>query len=280
MGRGRWGGRSDEVPCGRAAPGIPDAGSRILLETDAAAARVLESGDTSAGSGYRRSPHRGRGAAGRSRGRLRPRPLSYRAHVRRVHHVLRAVLLVGLAAACCPPLKTSYVTPAETLGTWQSHLCEGDVQGEYRCLSRGLQGAMGGFETYFAARQKLLDDDPVTAFLVKRVDLPARAVEDAASADGLRHRMVFEESGQRFAIEFVVETLVTFRLADGTELPGRLDREMAYFLGRDRRQQWLTIPRPLLDDDEARAVRALLVEQQWKIDAIEGLSPHAPQVIE
>ncbi len=194
--------------------------------------------------------------------------------------MLRAVLLVGLVAACCPPLKTSYATPAETLGTWQAHLCHDDVEGEYRCLSRGLQGTIGGFETYFAARRKLLDDEPFVAFLVQRVDLPGRAIEDARSPDGLRHRMVFEESGQRFAVEFVVETLVTFRLDDGTEVPGRLDRELAYYLGRDRRQQWLTIPRPLLDEGQERSVRALHVEEHWRIDAIEGLTPQAPKVIE
>ena len=92
--------------------------------------------------------------------------------------------------------------------------------------------------------------------------------------------MVFEESGHRFAIDFVVETLVTFRLEDGTELPGRLDRELAYYLGRDRRQQWLTLPRPLLDEGQERQVRALLVEERWRIDAIGGLTPQPPQVIE
>jgi hypothetical protein len=185
------------------------------------------------------------------------------------------VLAAWLAAACCPALRSSYTTPAETLSTWQAHLCHDDPEGEYYCLARDLQAAMGGFETYFAARQKLLDDDPVAAFLLQRVDLPARAVESRDAPDGLSHRMVFEESGQRFAIDFTVETLVSFHLVDGTIVAAVLERELPYYLGRDRRQQWLTLPRPLLDEDQAAAVRELHLEQHWKISSIDGLDPHA-----
>ncbi len=182
-------------------------------------------------------------------------------------------------AACCPPLKTSYTTPAETLGSWQSQLCHDEPEGEYRCLSRGLQQSMGGFETYFAARQELFASEPLMAFLIQRVDLPSRAVEELSLQGGLGHRLVFEESGQRFAIEFVVETLATVRLADGTELPARLEREIASYLSRDRRAQWLNIPRPLLTDEQAAALQSLSFEQQWKISSIDGLSAPS-QVIE
>ena len=105
-----------------------------------------------------------------------------------------SALCLCLAVACCPPLRVSYATPEETLATWQAQLCRDHPEGEYRCLSRSLQQMMGGFETYFAARQRLLDDDPVVGFLVQRVDLPGRAVESTGSPDGLRHVMVFDES--------------------------------------------------------------------------------------
>jgi hypothetical protein len=176
-------------------------------------------------------------------------------------------------------LRVSYATPEETLSTWQAQLCRDQPEGEYRCLSRSLQQMMGGFETYFAARQRLLNDDPIVGFLIQRVDLPGRAVESAGSPDGIRHVMVFEESGQRFSIEFTVESLVTFRLADGTELPGRLDREIDYWLDNERNQQWVIIPKPYLTPEQQADVRSLTLEQQWKISSIQGLTA-LPEVTE
>lgn len=183
-----------------------------------------------------------------------------------------SALLLCLAVACCPPLKTSYATPEDTLETWQAQLCHDKPEGEYRCLSRSLQQLMGGFETYFAARQRLLDDDPVIGYLIQRVDLPGRVVESTGSPDGRWHRLVFEESGQRFSIEFVVESLVTFQMKDGTELFGLLPREIDYYLDSERNQQWVMIPKPFLTTEQQAAVRTLSLEQQWKIASIDGLT--------
>jgi hypothetical protein len=201
-----------------------------------------------------------------------PPLLSYRSHRVPFQRWVPCALLFCLVGACCPPLKTSYESPELTLETWQAQLCHDQPKGEYRCLSKSLQQLLGGFETYFAARQRLLNDDPVVGFFIQRVDLPGRAVESETSPDGRFHRFVFEESGQRFGIECVVETLVTFHLEDGTDLQHMLPREIDYYLDSQRKQQWVNIPKPLLSAGQQAAVRSITLEQQWKIASIDGLT--------
>lgn len=185
---------------------------------------------------------------------------------------LLAILIAQLAASCCPPLRESYASPEDTLLSWQSHLCHDDAQGEYRALSGGLQRQMFGFETYIAARRKMLDEEPLIAFLLKRVDLPGRVVERSVSEDGAAVDLVFEESGQRFSIRFVVETQVIATTESGEQVPGRLDGPLPFYFGQDRRRQWVNLPAPRLNDEEREGLRSLLLEQRWKIDNIQGLT--------
>jgi hypothetical protein len=192
-------------------------------------------------------------------------------HAALIRRLALSALLFSLVAACCPPLQTSYSTPEETLRTWQSQLCHDQPEGEYRCLSRSLQQAMGGFETYFPARQQLLNDNPIVGLLVQHADLPGRVVESAGNSEGDWYRLVFEESDQRFAIEFITETLVTFHLRDGNDILGLLEKPLEGYLGRDETRQWLMIPKPRLTPEQQAAVRSLTFEEQWKISSIDGL---------
>ena len=184
---------------------------------------------------------------------------------------LAALLLLPLAACCCPELRTDFSTPEATLRTWQANLCHDVPEGEYSCLSGTLQADMYGFPTYYAARQELLEQEPVVAFLVKRVDLPGRAVERLTSDDGTATRLVFEQDGQRFAIDFVLETAVRLVFLDGSEKPARLDGPLWYHVNSLSGRQWIDLRRPRLTDEEREQLASVQLSQQWKIDAIQGL---------
>jgi hypothetical protein len=138
---------------------------------------------------------------------------------------------------------------------------------------------MGGFETYFAARQQLLGNNAIVGLLVQHVDLPDRVIESAGDAEGDWHRLVFEESDQRFAIEFVTETLVTFHFKSGANILGLLEQPIDDYLGSDESRQWLMIPKPRLTPEQRAAVQSLTFEEQWKISSIDGLKG-SPEVHE
>jgi hypothetical protein len=187
--------------------------------------------------------------------------------------LLAWTLWVGLAGACCPPLDVSYASPEATLRTWQAALCHDEPVGEYRCLSQGLQAGMGGFETYFAARQKLLRDDPLASFLLKHFELAERAEERHVTADGQHVTLIFEHSGQRFVLEFDQETAVDVVLDDGRRLAGRMNQPPSAYIGSQGALQWIHFSSPLLTPEERTALWELSFEREWKIASIQGLTP-------
>jgi len=191
-----------------------------------------------------------------------------------VSQAIAKLLGLALLGACtCPPLPRSYESPEETLVSWQSHLCRDDPAGEYACLSADLKRSMAGFETYHAARARLLEEEPLFAWLLERVDLPERATEFELGDGGLSAAMTFDQGGATYVIRFVVEAWATLELADGELLVGRLDRPVAALLGARSGREWIDPPRPRLDPEVLPAVRAVHIESRWKIDAIDGLSP-------
>jgi hypothetical protein len=197
------------------------------------------------------------------------------------HPLLRRTGRLGLllpllfAAGCfCPPKVERYGTPAETLATWQAQLCHDDLPGEYRCLSAGLQARMGGFETYYAARRKLLEEDPLAGWFLRHSDLAARASATDQSDDGLAALMSFEERGRPFRIGFVLETRAFFELTDGRRLSALQAGPIPAILRQQGTRQWLTLVTPPgLEPEDHLLIRTLRVEPQWKIDAIDGLTP-------
>jgi len=181
--------------------------------------------------------------------------------------VLGCLLLAG---ACCPPLRSDFSSPETTLATWQTHLCHDEPEGEYRCLSQGMQQAIYGFSGYFPAREQLLRDDPFVAYLLRHMDLPARVVE-RLQPDDQHMVLVFEHDGRRLSIGFVVETEVCARLADGQEVFGRITGPLSGALVLQGGGQWVVLGSPTLSAAQAATLAGLRLEQQWKIDAIDGL---------
>ena len=188
----------------------------------------------------------------------------------RVLSLLAGLLLAG---ACCPPKLVNYDTPEDTLRTWQAQLCHDDAIEEYGCLSSDLKLQMAGWETYYAARRKLLEEQPFLAWLLKKFDLPDRAVETRIDeVDGMQTAtMVFEVDEQPFEITFKRETWVVFDTRDDPPPTGRLDRSIADVVYQRGQSQALLVERPLLTDEQRRRLRAIHVDARWKIDFISGL---------
>lgn len=193
----------------------------------------------------------------------------------RIALVLALLLLGGCA---CPPLEVSYRSPEATLATWQAQLCREDLRGEFRCLSEGLQDAMGGWSTYVAVRRRLVEENELLVWLLSRADLDQALVPEDSWTEGRRARRVLARGDQRWTVGLVREPAVTVTLADGRQLfgfprgpdgaPLLLDLSLMQFGDR----QVLELPRPVLTETERAAVRSVLVEDRWKIDHLEGLA--------
>lgn len=188
-----------------------------------------------------------------------------------VDRALRVTLLL-LAGCGCPPLREAYDSPAATLATWQAHLCHDDQVGEYRCLSSRLQQQMGGFETYFAARRQLLEEQPLLAWALARADLAERAIGQAFSPDGLTAELFFQLDDGRLVIGFRRETRAFYTLDDGSQVTALQAAPVSELLRQQGARQWLNLEPPRrFTPEDAQAVLSLQVGPQWKIDAIEGL---------
>ncbi|MCB9898427.1 MAG: hypothetical protein H6825_10520 [Planctomycetes bacterium] len=186
----------------------------------------------------------------------------------RVLALLASLLLVG---ACCPPKRVDYSTPEATLRTWQAQLCHDDPIEEYGCLTAGLKLQMGGWETYYAARRKLLEEQPFFAWLLKTFDLPGRAVETLVLEDAGVARMTFEVEGQEYDIAFERETWAIFDTQDDPSPTARLERPIADVVYQRGGQQVLRVDEPLLSSEQIRRLRAIRVLTRWKIGSISGL---------
>ena len=187
---------------------------------------------------------------------------------------LLALLLTG---ACCPPLTTDYSSPESTLLGWQSHLCHDDPDGEYRCLSDGFKQRTGNWQTYYSARNELLDAEPLLAALLSRADLSSRIVEQHTSEDGLSATLDIDVGDDDTTVAFVLETTIFIDLIDGPPLVSRTSTAVAASLRSGGGRQWLEFtgarPELRLTDEQRAAIVGVRMEQRWVIDDIEGLIP-------
>lgn len=175
--------------------------------------------------------------------------------------------------ACCPPKRVDYDTPEGTLRTWQAQLCHDDPVEEYGCLSSDLKQQMAGYQTYSAARRLLLEQEPLLAWLVQRVDLIERAESFDVDDDAGTASMTFVEDGERYEVHFVRETWVVYDTGDDPQPTARLPRSMAEVVYQQGQRQVMNVDRPLLDPDQIRRLRGFQVETRWKIDFLSGLQP-------
>jgi hypothetical protein len=185
-----------------------------------------------------------------------------------------ALLALAGAGCSCPPLVESYATPESTLATWQARLCRDDPVGEYRCLAASLQRRMGLYQNYHAARARLLDENPATAWLFERADLEEHVELTTYTPDGLAARVELSSRGEHVAVTFELEAWLTVTWADGAQQSLRQELPLAALLGSQGGRQWLAIQRPELPPERLAEVRALAVESRWKIADISGLAVH------
>lgn len=189
-----------------------------------------------------------------------------------------AIWLLG--ACACPPLTSSYANPEATLASWQSHLCHDDTEGEYRCLSAGLQASIGGFQTYLAARRALTENEPALTWLLSRANLGEHVVAHDLNQAERRASLTLEARGDRFELAFVQETAARIDLDDGRFLFAILERPLGELIGQQIvggrvARQWFDFARPRIDEDDLEQIRSIRLEHRWKIDSITGLLPPA-----
>lgn len=184
--------------------------------------------------------------------------------------------LTLLAGCGCPPLVTDYSSPTGTLATWQAHLCHDDVDGEYRCFSTDFKRGTGHFETYYAARNELLDSEPLLAAALSRLELTEHIVEEQLDEATGRALQVLDLGGRRTTIGFVRETALLLEFDEGPPFVAHSRLPLSSLLLRPvpGNRQWIELSQftPLPTQRLADA-RAVLLERRWKIDAIEGLVP-------
>lgn len=195
--------------------------------------------------------------------------------------LLLATLALSLVSGCaCPPRSNSYETPLATLQSWQSQLCHDDAQAEWRCLSSELQRAMGGFQTYVAARRQLIEEDGAATWLLGRADLAEYVVSDSTDPATRRAALSLDARGQLFEVAFVQETSARIDMDDGRFLFAILDGQLSELVqlqvvnGRVKRQ-WIDLLQPLIDPADLEHIRSVQLEHRWKINTIAGLQPQA-----
>lgn len=188
---------------------------------------------------------------------------------------LGALLLLLVSACRCPPDRAAFATPLETLSTWQARLCRDDPQAEYACLARSFQLAMGGFETYWAARTALLERDPAAAWLFSRAELSGHVVAVSEEPGGWRAALLLAAGDAQVQVLFEREAFVSVTWDDGRSQTLRQRIPPAQLFVRDDRsgRQWLALERP--DITEPRHVREVRVELRWLIADIAGLAQPA-----
>jgi hypothetical protein len=171
-----------------------------------------------------------------------------------------------------------YDSPEATLGTWQAHLCQDDAKGEYRCLSADFKSRMGNFSAYWTARRVLFDEEPLLRFALENADLDEHVTDRWIDEDAGTAQLSFEVRGHATSVGFRRETFLRVELEHGPPVVGRSDKPLAGLVGTHGTRRWIELTGTRLDltDQQLQATRAILLEQRWKIDAIEGLMGATP----
>ncbi len=190
-----------------------------------------------------------------------------------------ALLVLPMLGCACPDLVEAPATPLETLGNWQAHLCRDDPQGEYGCLAASFQRAMGGFENYHAARRALLEQHPLTAWLLQRADLAQAVTETSYAPDGNAAWLLLEARGEPVLVRFEREAWVTLAFADGSRVVARQPRPMTELLppqdSRPAARQAVLVEKPALTAEQWATVRSIHVDSRWQIADLAGLAAGA-----
>jgi hypothetical protein len=187
-----------------------------------------------------------------------------------------ACLALALPACGCPPLVPRWDTPEATLANWQANFCRDDVKGEYGCLAASFQDAIAGFPSYFAARARLLEEQPATAWVLAHADLDERVAPAIYEPDGQTAHLALEARGERVEIGFECEAWITVTYADGTTQLGRQRATPAALVGGDASRQWMSFERPPFDPARLADIRSVHVDARWLIADLAGLAGPAP----
>ncbi len=193
------------------------------------------------------------------------------------------LLLLGLFATgcCCPDLVTSQTSPSETLLAWQSSLCHDDVDGEYACLSLDYKRQIGGLPSYHVARQQLLSEEPAFAYLLQRVDLLDRVVDERRDESDTHAWIVLEAGGEQLEIGFLRETTVRLGFVGQHSDTRQNTAPVEALVVTDGRQFGTRLSAPRLPEDELPNLRSLELTSVWRISSVTGLlapPPGSPSV--
>lgn len=192
---------------------------------------------------------------------------------------IRALLLaLGLfATGCsCPDLVTAQTTPSETLLAWQSSLCHDKVEAEYACLSLDYKRQIGGLPSYHIARQLLLDEQPAFSYVLKRVDLLDRVVEERRDDSDTQAWITLEAGGEQVEIGFERETTVRLGYVDGRSDARQITTGIEELVVSDGKQFGTRLSSPRLPTDDLPGLRSLQLTSVWRIASVAGLVPPPP----
>lgn len=184
---------------------------------------------------------------------------------------LLGLLLLLPACLCTTPVE-SYDSPLATLELWQARLCHDDVEGEYACLALGFQRRLGGYENYYTARARLLDERPVVSWFFLRADLGEWIESDSMDPDGRYATLVLDAGDGPLVVSFERETWITACFGDGRVETARHAGPPGTLLVRDEAsgRQWLAIERP--DLAAATGLREVRVSARWLISDLAGMA--------
>ena len=188
---------------------------------------------------------------------------------------LGLLLLLLLPAACaCPTPVERWDTPQATLALWQARLCRDDPEGEYACLSRDFQKSFGGYQSYFAARTTLLEQNATAAWLFGHADLLDHVADISFDADGQHAAIVLTSGDNSLVVGFEREAWVSATWDDGHTVPARQRAPLDALVVQSAKGQWLRIDRPeLTDPSHLSEVR---FTNRWLISDLAGLATPAP----
>lgn len=183
--------------------------------------------------------------------------------------VLLLALLLPTACLCPRPVEC-WDTPQATLELWQARLCHDAVEGEYACFARSAQQAMGGFENYYTARAKVLDERPAAAWLFRHADLEDHIVSASFDPDGRHAALVLESGDERIQVSFERETWITASWDDGRVESARHPAPPGTLVVQDGGRQWLLLERP--GQLDAPGLREVRVSARWLIADLAGIA--------
>jgi hypothetical protein len=184
-----------------------------------------------------------------------------------------ALLGALLAGGCrCPDLVERWDTPQDALATWQARLCRDDAEGEYACLARSLQEGIGGYQSYYEESRKLLEREPVAAWLFRRADLAEHVISASFHPDGRHAALVLDAGEAQYTVGFEREAFVTVTWDDGRTQTARQRAAPADLLvvHERPRKQWLAIEKPEIADPGQ--VRELRFSARWMISDLAGMT--------